>query len=151
VAPGSPTQFDVTRDAIITRCPGLERICPDAVDLAAAATAGLHDAINGRATALAGNRPPKHFREQLRGEDALTGEDIARLALQAPADVVAWVLPILKAIAHGAPNELAGVLIEVTPLLDERLQQTREQLAQIDAVIAPRVSAWKKAGKAGKP
>ena len=145
----APTQEDVNRDAIATRCPDLERLCPDAVEVATESSAALHGSINGRATDLAGNRPPKYFRRQLRGEEALTGEDIARLAIQAPADLVAWLAPILAAVAHGAPLELLQALHATSSIVDERVLQMREQLGGVDEV-ARRVAAHRAAKGGGR-
>lgn len=137
------SQSDVCRENIVARNADLERICPDAVDLVADATAALHDSINGRAADLAGDRAPRYFRDQLRGSRALTADDLGRLAVQAPADLCAWLSPILVAVAHGAPYELTAALQGVVPTIDGRLQNTREQLAEIEASIGPRVAAWK--------
>jgi hypothetical protein len=130
-------------EAIAARNPDLERLCPDAVELAATSTAALRQALRGRAADLAGDRAPRYFHDQLRGERALTGEDISRLAIQAPADTVEWLTPVLKAVAHGAPHELAGALFDLVPVLEERLQKARETVADIEAAVAPRVAAWK--------
>ena len=86
VAP--PSQADRNRDAIADRCAELERDHPEAVDLAADVSAALHEQLTGRASEHAGNRPPKYFREQLRGAHALTLEDLCRLALHVPDAVV---------------------------------------------------------------
>ncbi len=117
---------------------------PAAIDLAAEAVAALHATVNGHAAELAGNRPAPVFREQLRGLRPLTAEDLARLAAQAPATLLAWLCPFLRAVAHGAPHELTAVLTQVIPLVDERLQAARAQLAGLDET-AKRVQSWTKA------
>jgi hypothetical protein len=61
---------------------------PAALDLCAAALDELRDEISGHASALAGPRPEKYMREQLRGEHPLTALDLARLALTAPRGVM---------------------------------------------------------------
>jgi hypothetical protein len=143
VPPAAPSQADASRERILTRCPDLERVSPDAVDLAAEAVAALHEALNGHAIEYAGNRPASYFRRQVRGEEALTAEDLARLAIQAPAALVAWLCPLLRAVAHGAPQEMTAALAQVIPLVDERLQAARAQLAGLEAT-AKRVQGWKK-------
>ena len=145
--PGHPSRADVARDNITGRnnlCRDLDRICPDAVDLASVAIGGLHERINGRSAALCGNRTANDFRDILRGVDPLTGEDIARLAIQAPADLVAWLTPILAAVAHGAPLELLATLSTASAIVDERVLQMREQLGGVDEV-ARRVAAHRAA------
>lgn len=113
----TPSMSEVCREAIVARCPDMERICPRGVDLAGEQAAALHGSVNGHAVELAGNRQPTYFREQLRGDRALTGEDIARLAVQAPADLVAWVRPLVLALADGAPDETGEMLQEIAASL----------------------------------
>lgn len=129
------------RERILARNADLERVCPDAVDLSADAIAALHVRLGGRAGELAGDRTEHYFRALLRADKPITGEDLARLAIQAPADVVAWFGPLLGAIAHGAPHELAHLLCDVVPLLDQRLQHAREVVANIHAEVAQRIKA----------
>ena len=78
------TPQDRLRDALAVRCTELEMTRPEVLDLTAEVLAELHSHLAGRASALAGNRPPKYFRETLRGEHALTLEDLTRLAIDAP-------------------------------------------------------------------
>src|SRR5687767_8463422 len=128
VSRAAPSLTDAARDEIAARCVDLDRICPEAIDIAAEAVAALHETLNGHAIEYAGNRSASYFRRQIRGEEALTAEDLARLALQAPAALVAWLCPLLRAVAHGAPQEMTAVLTQVIPLVDERLQAARAQL-----------------------
>lgn len=121
-------------------CRALERICPDAPALAGEAIAALDEVLD--AAEFCGNRTPKELGKILRGEDPITGEDVARLAIQAPAALLAWLAPILRTVAHGAPMETLGVLMQASGIVDDRLQQTREQLAGVDE-LAQRVKAWK--------
>jgi len=150
--PGHPSRADVARDNITGRnnlCRDLDRICPDAVDLASEAIGALHERINGRSAALCGNRTANDFRDILRGVDPITGEDLARLAIQAPADLVAWLAPILAAVAHGAPLELLQVLHTTSSIVDERVLQMREQLGGVDEVTR-RVAAHRAKSAAAK-
>jgi len=77
------TPQDRLRDALAVRCSELEMTRPEVLDLAAEVLAELHVHLAGRASALSGNRSAKYFREALRGEHALTLEDLARLAVDA--------------------------------------------------------------------
>ena len=86
-APEEPTK-DRIRDAIAERSPRLDGIAPKAIDLAADVLAVLHQQLHGRAASLHGHRSAKARREQLRGEDALTIEDLAYLTLEAPRAIV---------------------------------------------------------------
>jgi hypothetical protein len=119
VSPSDPAtrQLDVNREEIIARCPDLERLCPAAVDLDAEMTAALHERINGHAVDIAGYRGPAVFREQLRALRPMTIEDVARLAIQAPADLVALVRPLLLEMAARAPEDVSGLLAEVSAQL----------------------------------
>ena len=108
VAPGQGPQEDqVTpqdrlRDALAVRCTELEMTRPEVLDLTAEVLAGLHVGMAGRASALAGNRAPKYFREQLRGEHAITLEDLCRLTREAPTVVG----PALDLLARAAGHRI---------------------------------------------
>ena len=80
----APNVLDRLRDALAVRCQAIERERPEVLDLTMEVLGALHDHLSGRASSLAGNRAPKYFRECLRGEHALTLEDLARLAMDAP-------------------------------------------------------------------
>lgn len=139
----SPGQAAEARERILARNERLERVCPDAVDLSAEAIAALHERLHGRAAEIAGDRSEKYFCALLRADKPITGEDLARLAIQAPADVVAWFAPLLLMIAHGAPHELTRLLEDLVPLLDTRLQQAREIVSEIHAAVAVRMQTWR--------
>lgn len=87
----APERVDRTRDEIAVRAGELELTDPDALDLAAELYVAIHEQLAGRATELRGPRRPKYFREQLRGVHPLTLEDVARLALVVPAQLVPFV------------------------------------------------------------
>lgn len=133
----TPSQVDSTREAIIERVPELERLRPHgprAVELAAEATAALHDAINGHAVEYCGNREPKYFREMLRGERPITWEDTGRLAIETPARLAEGLKPFLLAIAEGAPQALVAILADVAPVAGFHLAPgSRPRVDAIDA------------------
>lgn len=94
----APGRLDRTRDELAIRCPELELLDPEALDLGAELYVAIHEPLAGRATLLRGNRRAKYFREQLRGVHPLTVEDLARLLRAVPRDMLPFVRLLARAV-----------------------------------------------------
>jgi hypothetical protein len=90
----------LVRDRIALRRQDLDDLCPRALDLAAEATAALHGALHGDATAHRGDRSARYFRGQLTGENAIAVEDLCRLVVEAPAAVAAALRHLARAAGY---------------------------------------------------
>lgn len=127
---GAATATDRVRDTLAVRCAGMEATAPEALDLAAEVLSELHTRLAGRASALAGNRASKYFREQLRGEHAITLEDLARLALEAPTALG----PALDVLAR--PTGYRLIAREVTAVPDSVFEATAKMQETAGAFFA---------------
>lgn len=89
----TPTDRDLVRDRIALRCPRLDQIEPEALDLAADLVADLHREFLGDASQVsAGLRPPKYVGQQLRGDEhPITVEDLALWLVRHPARMRSFV------------------------------------------------------------
>lgn len=126
---------DRVRDAMALRCGELEQIKPEALDLAAAGVAAVHDALHGQATELRGARSAAYRRQQLRGEHGLTVEDLAQLALDAPESAIA----LLGVFARALGQELGpqqGTALE----LHEAKARLNEEHAHLQATMDRQMS-----------
>lgn len=85
-----------------------DAVRPAVLDLAAAATARLHERLSGRAGLLGELRGAKYVRKQLIGESCLLLEDLALVALDEPEAFVAGVAPLLEAAGYLPPEPMAG-------------------------------------------
>jgi hypothetical protein len=95
----------VIRGRIAERRQELDELAPEAVDLAAAVTAAVHEALYQQVTALRGDRTPRYWRGVLLGEHALAIEDLARLAYEAP-EAIRRALDLLEhAVGRQAQDE----------------------------------------------
>jgi hypothetical protein len=133
------------------RCGELEQLLPEALDIAAAMVAALHDALHGQATELRGARSAGYRRQQLRGEHGVTLEDVSQLALDAPDAVVASVQVLARALgfslqpvaARAVPvgegiagtAESSGRLVAMTQRASSDGAIDPEEQAQIEAEI----------------
>jgi len=88
------------RDRIADRRAELEEHAPEAIDLAARALARMHEELSGRLAGLTADRTPRYRRGQLGGEHGFPFEDLADLALRAPAEVAAGLGVLLVAIGY---------------------------------------------------
>jgi len=118
------------RDALGARCQALDSGDPGVLDLVAEVLVELHERLRGQCVKLSGQRTDKQFREQLRGERAMTLEDIARLALHAPEALA----PGLSAIAEACGYTLVAdsrearkpVLVEIAEATSAAADLNRE-------------------------
>lgn len=132
----TPSQADIAYGKTVDRndlCRRLERMCPEAVALSSTQISALHSVVN--ATELCGNRTPKDLREILRAEEPITGEDVARFAIQAPDKLCVWLAPMLVELARRAPEETRSMLASIAPLLSCALTPV-EQPPAADALLA---------------
>lgn len=127
VAPGprpprapAPDPLDQYRTRLARRRSLLARRAPAAVDIAAAALAGLHGQLCGAVEACSGVRGGRYVRSQLMGERALPVEDLAWLALQAPRAAVEALRPLARAAGYRLvpASPLARAIPEATAELD---------------------------------
>jgi len=112
---------DPIREALADRRRRLEAVCPQAIDLAAAALTRLHDRLHGSMANLAGDRSGDYRGRQVRGHHGLPIEDLAVLMLQAPDDVAAAVDELLRPIGYmvaAAPRATSSVLEENADVME---------------------------------
>jgi len=113
------TPADRLRDALAIRCGELEANRPEVLDLVAETLEILRGHLAGRAASLAGNRSAKYFREALRGEHALTLEDLARLAIDAPLGVSAALAKLARRAGYQmVPDDVIGPDSALAALID---------------------------------
>ena len=92
-----PEGYDRTRDTLALRVTRLEEWCPEALDLAALAYTRLRHTLHGEASTCSGQHAPTYWRAALRGEHAISIEDLSRLALEHREAFLASVLPLVEA------------------------------------------------------
>lgn len=124
------------RDALAVRCQELEAARPEVLELVADVLCVGHARLSGRASALCGNRPAKYFREALRGEHAITLEDLCRLAIDAPTVVG----PLLDVIAQPTGYRLVAREVAGPDSADEALARVHEAYGAYSAAVARRAS-----------
>lgn len=135
---GAPTTL---RDRIADRTGTLDILRPDALDLSAEVIVALYDELHGRASSVAGHRSATIRQRQLRGEDALTIEDLAFLALEAPRSVQGALAILARAVgcALVPQHALAPGLCEAKARLNEThaALQAAIDRAQADGSVTP--------------
>lgn len=136
IATPDPAQVDKAREKTIERFPILERMCPDGLESSVEAISALHRSINGHAADLCGNRSPKDFREILRAEAPITGEDLGRLSVQAPADLAAYLRVLTLRVAEREPEVIRELLAELAPMVGLTVADLSPALAPAEALEA---------------
>jgi len=121
------------RRNLADRRQGLEELCPEALDVAARALVALHRGVVGRQEALRGDRSGSYYRRQLRGEDTLPVEDLARLAIDAPTALV----PALAVLAQRA----GYALTPLTPMRINAAEAVASFAEQATHVVATHTRA----------
>lgn len=79
--PGLSPAAAQVREELAARRERLDRVAPEALDLAATLLAELHGRLWGRVPRLAGDRTARYRRGQLSGEHAVQLEDLCFLVL----------------------------------------------------------------------
>lgn len=91
---------ELIRDRIAERRAKLDGSCPEAIDLAAAGLAILHDRLNGRLRELSGDHSADYRGLQVRGERSLHLTDIAYLATREPQVVASALSAMLEPLGY---------------------------------------------------
>jgi hypothetical protein len=90
-----------TRDRLAVERLQLDRLRPEALDLAAAVLTSLHDGLHGEVAAVASDRTARYRRAQLLGSAGLPIEDLCDLWLQRPVVVASALAPLCEVPTQG--------------------------------------------------
>lgn len=127
---------DYTRAKLSARCQRLEGSNPEALDLGALAVTALRLTLKGHATAYRGDHSAQMWGDIVRGADRLDGEDIYRLAFEAPEALVEWMRPILaqcgKAPADLEPAPKRGLVAEASEAVSSVAQFAERAARALD-------------------
>jgi hypothetical protein len=83
-------EFIQLRVRLGLRLKGMQRVCPEALDLEARALQAVRDYVHGHSPDFAGERSDAVWRMVLLGDKASRTADISRLVKQAPEVAAAW-------------------------------------------------------------